>query len=116
MFSDCYSSFSIYCALYCRSSIVNPLVAAGLIPVELSDILVTPPNDAAVIKKWTKGITGARYLTSDDYEKMLDEAERKKKEIEKQKQRKKEEREQKRREKEEQESEMLGGKAKERVN
>ena len=59
--------------------------------MELSDILVTPPNDAAVIKKWTKGITGARDLTSDDYVKMLDEAERKKKEIEKEKQRKKEE-------------------------
>ena len=36
----------------CRYSIVNPLVAAGLIPVELSDILVTPPNDAETDKTY----------------------------------------------------------------
>ena len=41
------------------SPIVNPLVAAGLIPEELSDILATPPTDAAVVKKRTKRITGA---------------------------------------------------------
>ncbi len=52
-------------------SSVNPLVVAGLIPEDLSDILVTPSNDAAVAKKRTKHIFGARYLTSDEYVEML---------------------------------------------
>ena len=34
-----------------RSPIMNPLVMAGLIPVDLSDILSTSPNDSVVTKK-----------------------------------------------------------------
>ena len=75
--------------------IVNPLVSAGLIPDDLSDILAIPPPDAAVEKKRTKRITGARDLTADDYHQMLLEDERKKKEAEELKQQKKEEREKK---------------------
>ena len=30
---------------------MNPLVMAGLVPEDLSDILSTPPNDSAVTKK-----------------------------------------------------------------
>ena len=46
---------------------VNPLVCAGLVPEDLSDILVTPSSDAAVAKKRMKHIVGARHLTSDEY-------------------------------------------------
>ena len=53
------------------SPIVNPLVSAGLIPEDLSDILAAPPEDAAISKKRTKRITGARALTADDYSEML---------------------------------------------
>ena len=42
-----------------RFSPVNPLVAAGLVPENLSDILITPPDDAAVTKQRTKRIVGA---------------------------------------------------------
>ncbi len=72
----------------------NPLVSAGLIPDELSDILATPSADAEVAKTRTKRITGARYLTADEYHQMLKEDERKEKEAEELKQ-KKEERERK---------------------
>ena len=57
----------------------NPLVAAGLIPEELSDILITPPEDAVVAKKRTKHIVRAIHLTSDDYAQMLRDEERKRK-------------------------------------
>ena len=42
----------------------NPLVAAGLVPEELHDILTTPTPGAAVRKVRTKRITGCRVLTS----------------------------------------------------
>lgn len=74
---------------------VNPLVAAGLVPETLSDILVTPPEDAAVTKQRTKRIVGARHLTSDEYLQMLKDEEKKKKEAEELKEKKKAEREQK---------------------
>ena len=45
------------------SPIANPLVAVGLVPPDLADILATPSEDAAVLKKRTKHITGARELT-----------------------------------------------------
>ena len=61
---------------------VYPLVCAGLVPEDLSDILVTPSSDAAVAKKRTKCIVGARLLTSDEYIEMLESEERKKKEAE----------------------------------
>ena len=77
---------------------MNPLVAAGLIPENLSDILITPPEDAVVAKKRTKCIVGARHLTSDDFAQMLRDEERKKKETEEMKELKKAEREQKKRE------------------
>lgn len=94
------------------SPIVNPLVSAGLIPEELSDILATPSRDAAVSKKRTKRITGARDLTSNEYRKMLEEDERKKQEAEREKQRKKEEREQKKREREQKKKEREAAKKK----
>lgn len=62
-----------------RFSPVNPLVVAGLVPEDLSDILVTPSSDAAVAKKRTKRILGARHLTSDEYIEMLKNEEKKKK-------------------------------------
>ena len=80
---------------------VNPLVAAGLISPDLADILVTPSDDAAVAKKRTRRIVGARNLTAEDYVVMLCEDKRRKEEAEKEKQRKKEERERKRKEQEE---------------
>ncbi len=61
---------------------VNPLVSAGLVPEDLSDILVTPLSDAAVAKKRTKRIVGARHLTSDEYIEMLKSEEKKKKDAE----------------------------------
>ena len=77
---------------------VNPLVAAGLIPGDLSDILITPPEDAAVAKKRTRRIVGARHLTSEEYTQMLRDEVRKKKEAEELKEQKKVERERKRNE------------------
>ena len=74
---------------------VNPLVCAGLVPEDLSDILVTPSSDAAVAKKIMKHIVGARHLTSDEYVEMLKSEERKKKEAEDLKEQKKVEREHK---------------------
>ena len=81
--------------------IVNPLVASGLISPDLADILVTPSGDAAVAKKRTRRIVGARDLTAEDYVGMLRKDKRRKEEAEKEKQRKKEERERKRKEREE---------------
>ena len=81
--------------------IVNPFVAAGLISPDLADILVTPSGDAAVAKKRTRRIVGARDLTAEDYVGMLREHKRRKEEAEKEKQRKKEELERKRKEREE---------------
>ena len=74
----------------------NPLVAAGLIPEELSDILATPPADAALNKKkGTKRIRGARALTEEEYRQMLADEEKKKKEAALEKERKRQEREKK---------------------
>ena len=79
------------------TSPVNSLVMAGLIPEDLSDIFLTPQDNAAVSKRREKRITGARNLTADDYFKMLvDDEEKKKEEMKK----KKEEREQKKKERE----------------
>ena len=64
------------------------------------DILVTPSDDAAVTKKRSKRITGARDLTSKEYSDMLRNAQRKKEEAEKEKQAKKEEREKKKKDRE----------------
>ncbi len=77
----------------------NPLVSAGLISPDLMDILVIPSDDAAVTKKHSKRITGARDLTSKEYSDMLRNAQRKK-EVEKEKQAKKEEREKKKKDRE----------------
>ena len=79
---------------------INPLVAAGLVPEDLSDILITPASDAAVAKKRTKRIVGARHLTSDEYVQMIHNEERKKKEAEDLKEQKKAERERKKIERE----------------
>ena len=68
---------------------------------DLADILVTPSGDAAVAKKRTRRIVGARDLTAEDCVGMLREDKRRKEETEKEKQRKKEERERKRKEREE---------------
>ena len=47
--------------------VTNPLVAAGLVSPDLIDILAVPLEDAAVMKRKTKRITGARDLTAGDY-------------------------------------------------
>ena len=84
------------------STTVNPLVSAGLVPPDLADILSTPSEDAAVSKKRTKQITGARALTANEYVEMLYEDDRKKKEEAELIQKGKEEREQRKKEKEDQ--------------
>ena len=48
------------------STVMNPLVMAGFVPVDLSYIQFIPLQDSAVTMKRTKHITGARKLTSDD--------------------------------------------------
>ena len=73
------------------SPIVNPLVAAGLVPVDLADILAPPSEDAAASKKRSKHITGVRELTVNEYTARLKEEERKKKEEAEEKERKMEE-------------------------
>ena len=80
--------------------IVNPLVTVGLVSPDLSDILAIPEDDAAVVKKRAKRITGARDLTADDYAEMLRADKRKKEEAEEQKKKRKEERESRKKEKE----------------
>ena len=85
--------------------IVNPLVSAGLISPDLIDILVTSSDDAALPKKRTKIITGARDLTSSEYAEMLRKEQRKKEEAEKEKQARKEEREKKKKEREQKKKE-----------
>ena len=67
------------------SLIMNPLVMAGLVPEDMSDIVSTPLNDSAVTKKQTKRITEARNLMSEEYVAMLREDRRKKIEAEKMK-------------------------------
>ena len=86
---------------------VNPLVAAGLIPEDLSDILITPPVDAAVTKERTKRIVGARHLTADDYVQMVKDIENKKREAEALKEKKKAERDMKKAERERKQKEKL---------
>ena len=82
----CMSSINITTKIMSPSSSVssfspvNPLVCAGLVPEDLSDILVTPSSDAAVAKKRMKRIVGARHLTSDEFVEMLKCEKRKKKE------------------------------------
>ncbi len=70
------------------------------------DILVTPSDDAAVTKKRSKKITGARDLTSKEYSDMLRNAQKKKEEAEKEKQAKKEEREKKKKDREQKKREQ----------
>ena len=67
------------------SPIVNPLIAAGLVPLDLADILVTPSEDAAVSKKRTKRITGARELTANEYAEWLKEGDKKKTQLKRKK-------------------------------
>ena len=62
-----------------------------MIPPDLADILATPPEDAAISKKHSKHITGARELTANEYAEQLREEERKKKEETEEKERRKEE-------------------------
>ena len=57
------------------------------------EILATPANDAAMSRKRTKRITGARELTANEYVGMLQEEKRKKDEAEEERQKKKEEKE-----------------------
>lgn len=61
----------------------NPLVAAGLIPEYLQDILVADDKQPAKKRK-TRVITKARVITGDEYIKELKEAQEKKKEAEEQ--------------------------------
>ena len=68
--------------------------------LDLIDILAVPLEDAAVTKRKTKRITGARDLAAGDYAEMLRADKRRKKEMEEQKQKGKELKEQKKKEKE----------------
>ncbi len=61
-----------------RRSPIKPLVMAGFVPEDLSDILSTPLNDSGVTKKRTKRITGVRNLTSEECVEMHREDKRKK--------------------------------------
>ena len=98
----------------CSSGIVNLLVTAGLISPDLMDILATPTNDAAMSRKRTKRITGARELTSNEYVGMLQEEKRKKDEAEEEKLKKKEEKERKKKEREKEKERKKKGKEKEK--
>ena len=49
--------------VFCSPPTLNPLVKAGLIPLDLVDILATPPTTSEP----TKCITGARELTANEY-------------------------------------------------
>ena len=72
-----------------------------MIPEDHPDIFVTPPKHAAVQKKRTERITGARYLRCGEYAERLSEKDRKKKEAEKLQQKRKAQRDQKKKEREE---------------
>ena len=50
-----------------RGSIPNPLVSAGLIPLELQDILVVPEQESTRKKSSKRIITKARVITEDEY-------------------------------------------------
>ena len=78
----------------------NPLVMAGIIPADMADILTTPLPDAAMIRKRTKRITGARDLTANEYRDMLLEEKRRKEDLEQQKIQRIEERKRKKQERE----------------
>ena len=64
----------------------------------MADILATPSPDAAMTRKRTKHIIGARDLTADDYRGMLLEDRRRKEDLELQKIKRMEEREKKKQE------------------
>ena len=96
------------------SPILNPLVVAGLVPEDLSDILATPPSGAAVAKKRTKRITGARNLTADEYVEMLRKDAEKKKEATELKEKRRAEKELKKKEREERAEERRKRKAEKR--
>ena len=78
----------------------HPLIAAGLIPEEMAEILEIPRHNAAGIKKRTKCITGARDLTAEDYREMLVEDKRRKEDLAEHKRKRMEERKRKKLEKE----------------
>ena len=84
----------------------NPLVMAGIIPADMADILTTPLPDAAMIRKRTKRITGARDLTANEYRDMLLEEKRRKEDLEQQKIQRIEERKRKKQEREEKKKEV----------
>jgi len=78
---------------------VNPLVAAGLIPKSLEDLLQVPQRKQGGTR--TRVVTKAQVITGEEYMEELQKKEREVKEKEEAKQKRKEEREQKRKEKEE---------------
>ena len=51
------------------------------VPLALADILARPLEDAAVLKKCTKCITGSRELTSNEYVEWLREKEKEERSI-----------------------------------
>ena len=75
------------------AGIVNPLVAAGLIPPDLADILATPAD--AATQRRVRRVTKARVLTAQEYVEMMQEKDKQEKEAAEQKQKRKEERERK---------------------
>ena len=84
----------------------NPLVMAGIILADMADILTTPLPDAAMIRKRTKRITGARDLTANEYRDMLLKEKRRKEDLEQQKIQRIEERKRKKQEREKKKKEV----------
>ena len=89
------------------SFITNPLVGAGLIPVNLSDILSTPEETSTKRRR----ITAARVLIADEYHKMMEEKDHKGKEAAELKEKRKQEREEKKQEREQKKAEKEQQKA-----
>ena len=83
----------------------NPLVMVGIIPADMADILTTPLPDAAMIRKRTKRITGARDLTANEYRDMLLK-EKRRKDLEQQKIQRIEERKRKKHERDKKKKEV----------
>lgn len=83
---------------------MNPLVAAGLIPEHLQDILVSP-EDGPKKKKRSRMVTKARVITGDEYMEIMREKGRKKENEQREKEDRKKKREEKRLQKEKEKEE-----------
>ena len=91
------------------SSIVNPLVATGMVPTHLADIFCTPDMDPQTQPTKRRRIKRARVLTENEYIDMMKEKDAKKREAEELKKKRKEERERKKEEREKPKKRERGG-------